>query len=216
MADSDPWRNDYGVKMALALFKTSRDPATLLWELHQSGCSVKKDRIAALYGLLPRAAQLSLDYRQPYHSIYMRHAAALVNDSLSQHSLILHPLHFGALRMPVETRFPSWIPDWSQERRERRHLLLSPEAPNPGIEALGVSGGAEAYQRWRCLAGYPEKPGRVRECFPGELNIWKRWLKTRPLESPFATNERLVWNTRRSIAPCTFLYGGRIIPTITC
>ncbi|ORY11990.1 heterokaryon incompatibility protein-domain-containing protein [Clohesyomyces aquaticus] len=107
--------NEYAVQMILTCFESKKDIYALLWKLHKSQCSDPRDRIAALYGLIPRNRQLTLDYETSFHAIYQEHAIALVN-SPRQHHFILHLFQFSPLRTTESSAIPSWIPNWSQER----------------------------------------------------------------------------------------------------
>ena len=46
-----------------------KDLYALLWTFHRNGCSKEKDRIAALYGFLPRNLQLQVDFMASYQDI---------------------------------------------------------------------------------------------------------------------------------------------------
>lgn len=102
----------------------------LLWSLHRADCLDPKDRIAALFGLIPEDNRFPMDYTVHWLEMY-RQAATFVlrsggNDTRLQ--LLLHLLEFGPVLRgmdPVTASYPSWIPDWSQPRR-RWLPFLSP------------------------------------------------------------------------------------------
>ncbi|KAF2874683.1 heterokaryon incompatibility protein-domain-containing protein [Massariosphaeria phaeospora] len=155
----DSAHHSYGVRMALTLTEKDCDIYTLLWNLHQSACFDKRDRIAALCGLQPSCMRRELDYQARYQDIYTQYAVALVN-SPSQRDLILHLYEFGSLQAPTGDMFPSWIPDWSQERHARPPgLLLSHDSANCHQEIpVGVDIFWKECERKQPAAVHTKKP----------------------------------------------------------
>ncbi|KAI0179350.1 HET-domain-containing protein [Hypoxylon sp. FL1284] len=90
----------------------------LLWNFQESGCLDPKDRVAALVGLAQDRHQLHLDYTAHWTEIYKQ----VVLDSLTRNSndsrlqVMLHLFEFGAVSVPDDTSYPSWVPDWSKSR----------------------------------------------------------------------------------------------------
>jgi hypothetical protein len=118
--------DEYSIEVMTTLATKTRSLLDLLWNLEQSDCSDKRDRIAALYGLLPRSQQLELDYETTYQNVYKQHAIAAVNNVL-QHEFILHLFAFPNLSNPTHGFLLSWVPDWSVSRRAT-DLALVPQS----------------------------------------------------------------------------------------
>lgn len=114
---------EYGLNIVRSLSQKTHNLGSLLWRFHRSACSDKRDRIAALYGLLPRERQSELDYTMPYQDIYKQHAISMLDGS-TQHELLLHLSGFGALPAGPDHAFPSWVPDWSKVRSNSLPLFL--------------------------------------------------------------------------------------------
>ncbi|KAL6704608.1 hypothetical protein ACN47E_008005 [Coniothyrium glycines] len=107
---------EYCLRMATTLLQKSNTSSALLWHLHQSKCTDKRDYIAALYGLSPRAERLTLDYAMSYQRVFIQHASSMIS-SLHQYDVLLHLFNFGSLVSCDDRRYPSWIPDWTAERQ---------------------------------------------------------------------------------------------------
>ncbi|KAF6805918.1 HET domain-containing protein [Colletotrichum musicola] len=100
---------------------STEDLLELLWRFDRAECSQPKDRIAALYGFIPRSHQpMDLEYNQHgWEEMYRRLAETLINKgALSAFRVILHLFAFGsAVRgnpKPEDTNCPSWVPNWSR------------------------------------------------------------------------------------------------------
>lgn len=123
---------EYGLNTVRSLSQKTHNLGSLLWHFHRSACSDERDRIAVLYGLLPRERQSELDYTMPYQDIYKQHAIAMLDES-TQHELLLHLSGFGALPAGPDHGFPSWVPDWSKVRSSSLPFFL------PTLYATGES-----------------------------------------------------------------------------
>lgn len=111
---------DYPVKMAATL-GAPRDKVTLLehlWHFHNTGCSDKKDRIAALLGLSPNEG-FCLKYGCHRKDIYRQTAAWALSseNNNSRIQVLLHLFEFGPVVFSDEPDYPSWVPDWSKTRK---------------------------------------------------------------------------------------------------
>ncbi|KAF2443422.1 HET-domain-containing protein [Karstenula rhodostoma CBS 690.94] len=93
-----------------------QDVLDLIWKFHQSQCSDEKDRVGALYGLLPSSMRPMVSLETPYLRIYETCAVELARRSSDR--LIMHLAHFQPVYLTKSVRAPSWIPDWSRERRK--------------------------------------------------------------------------------------------------
>ncbi|KAK2755796.1 HET domain-containing protein [Colletotrichum kahawae] len=91
----------------------------LLWNFHAAGCVQQQDRIAALYGLIPEDETFTLGYNKaPWTSMYKRLAEIMFRRSQETSlQMLLHLFEFGQLSVASDSGFPSWVPDWSKERR---------------------------------------------------------------------------------------------------
>ena len=127
----DGWlRNEYAVQSTCQVSRLvgegiiSEDMCTLLWNFHESACSEERDRFGALYCLVPRDLQPTLDLGAPFPRIFEQFAVNQMNvDSTSAHRLMLHLLSFGSLHDSGQIDASSWIPDWSQKRHSLRQDL---------------------------------------------------------------------------------------------
>ncbi|KAI0383743.1 heterokaryon incompatibility protein-domain-containing protein [Hypomontagnella monticulosa] len=156
-------RNMYGVKMLVALSEGDQDIYHLLWKLHGSACSDKRDRVAALQGFIPRGLQQPLEYDSDYKEIYKQQAIRLI-DSPRQHELLLHLFQFGALQGTDGSSYPSWIPDWSRKRHSSLECIfpLPDKSKHSQSQAPVILG---SYRTWR-----------PREHLPADADPWRQWL----------------------------------------
>ncbi|KAM5356486.1 hypothetical protein ACJ41O_003132 [Fusarium nematophilum] len=107
----------YSTEMILQLPSSSRGLMDLLWMFHRSECLDPRDRIAAFYGLIHAEERLAIDYRRHWWEIYLQHAKHQVQLT-SARNYMLHLFCFGSISARFnDNKFPSWVPDWSRERR---------------------------------------------------------------------------------------------------
>lgn len=114
----------------------------LLWHIHRCECSDPRDRFAAIYGLLPQADLISLNYEtEDWRSLYFRQAKHLINaKDRSGNILMLHLFDFGPVNRGIEDEYPSWVPNWSAKRiRTVPYLLAHLDSfgvPEPEIDPV--------------------------------------------------------------------------------
>ncbi|KAI1778067.1 HET-domain-containing protein [Hypoxylon cercidicola] len=91
----------------------------LLWNFQEAECLEPKDRIAALLGLVHCSHRPRIDYTVHWTELYKQVASSILslgnNDTKLQ--VMLHLFEFGAVSVPKDTTYPSWVPDWSKPRR---------------------------------------------------------------------------------------------------
>lgn len=113
---------DYSTNMVSRLGRpTARvDMLELLYRFHAGNCLDRRDRIAALYGLVPKSSRFQMDYSVHWTEMY-KHVATFAlttgtNDTRLQ--LLLHLFEFGPISDPsLDLLYPSWVPNWSETRR---------------------------------------------------------------------------------------------------
>ncbi|KXH46978.1 HET domain-containing protein [Colletotrichum simmondsii] len=115
-------RGNLGYLRHLLRRDTTDDFLELLWEFHTAMCSDPRDRLAALYCILPQSEQqIDLQYGQiGWKEMYRRLAEKYINKgTLSASRVILHLFAFGpaAGRSLDDAECPSWVPDWSGVRQ---------------------------------------------------------------------------------------------------
>ncbi|KAI0444708.1 HET-domain-containing protein [Xylaria telfairii] len=113
--------SDYPIRVMTYL----RTPTTeltileLLWNFHEARCLERKDRIAALLGLIPDGHRFHLSYTSHWTEVYKQTVAGIFalgnNDTGLQ--VLLHLFEFGPVMLPEDIAYPSWVPDWSNSRR---------------------------------------------------------------------------------------------------
>lgn len=200
----------YAIQISLSLLQPAHNISSALWDFHQSVCSDKKDRIAALYGLIPLKNQFHLDYKQSYQEIYRQHAVSLAHSIDQRFDLLLHLFHFGALQSEYVSSFPSWIPDWSQKRTP--NILCSMICDHSKIKDHRMQYEKSDIKRVEtALAGIAIHQTTVsyNRGFPLYLERWKEILKAQEYRFPTPTvfwlceDERKVqflnvsWTTQR-------------------
>ncbi|KAF4446745.1 HET domain-containing protein [Fusarium austroafricanum] len=113
----------YTVRMTASLHKPSVGSGILelLWNFHEGACLEKKDRIAALFGLIDKEQRFSLDYSVHWTELYKQVAEFVLkrDDHNLKFQLLLHLFEFGPVPRPGEVPYPSWVPDWSQIRQRK-------------------------------------------------------------------------------------------------
>lgn len=135
----------------------------LLWYHHYNVCVDERDRIFALYGLLPTLqyvtasgknayfdhhAYCPVDYKNHFSLVYTRLAASAVYRG---HGLTIlgHAVTFGSLALQ-DKNWPSWVPSWNMSRSVE-HL---PTFSQCGLE---VSSYAEEYPSDPLRFGDPDE-----------------------------------------------------------
>jgi len=104
---------------------------TCLHTHHTSDCVDERDRLYALYGLIPSTRPhsnqpakfkqiCSVDYGKHFSEIYTNFAATAVEFGLFD-QILEHMLEFGALAHQKEN-WPSWVPSWNRARRSDGNL----------------------------------------------------------------------------------------------
>ncbi|KAF5011994.1 hypothetical protein FDECE_1934 [Fusarium decemcellulare] len=111
-----PLKERYAIKMLTHTSVSGHHFLDLLWTLHRSECSDKRDRILALYGLLPATQRQHINYKIHWSEILFRHARLALPGREWSRFFLLHLFSFGAI-VTDDTSFPSWVPDWSNTRR---------------------------------------------------------------------------------------------------
>ncbi|KAL6887112.1 heterokaryon incompatibility domain-containing protein [Trichoderma evansii] len=91
----------------------------LLWTFHKGDCLERKDRIAALFGLIPKNDRFPLDYKTHWTDIFKQLALFLfsLGDKNTNFQMLLHLFEFGPISQSEDALYPSWVPDWSRTRR---------------------------------------------------------------------------------------------------
>jgi hypothetical protein len=91
----------------------------LLWKFHEAGCLEPRDRIAALFGLLPKKDLFPLDYTTHWTELYKQVASFLfsLGENDTNFQMLLHLFEFGAVSQLEDVSYPSWVPDWSRSRK---------------------------------------------------------------------------------------------------
>ncbi|CAI9634405.1 unnamed protein product [Alternaria burnsii] len=113
--------------------KTSSDKSVayvsildLMQTYHTSVCVDERDRLYALYGLLPGAITQDdgcpglvlpcpVDYNLHFSETYFNLASASIKAGLS-HKIFVHAIEFGNLAQQEET-WSSWVPSWNKTRK---------------------------------------------------------------------------------------------------
>ncbi|XXH04001.1 hypothetical protein Hte_010410 [Hypoxylon texense] len=91
----------------------------LLWNFQEAHCLEPKDRVAALLGLVLDGHLFHLAYTAHWTEVYKQVATSILtlgNDD-TRLQLMLHLFEFGAVSIPEDLTYPSWVPDWSKPRQ---------------------------------------------------------------------------------------------------
>ena len=109
----------------------------LLYKFHAANCLDKRDRVAALFGLVPQENRFPIDYSVHWAEMYKQLATFVLktgnHDAKLQ--LLLHLFEFGTISDPaLDPSFPSWIPNWSKERQRILPLHYARLFPDSGNE----------------------------------------------------------------------------------
>ncbi|KEY72262.1 hypothetical protein S7711_00261 [Stachybotrys chartarum IBT 7711] len=104
----------------------------LLWQFHTAECGDKKDRIFALYGLLPAGERnpVQIDYNSEWVDIFREQAFTNVMAGRGT-ELLAHLFAFGPLSSS-DSSSPSWVPNWNSKRNLVISRLLAKEPGEPG------------------------------------------------------------------------------------
>lgn len=91
----------------------------LLWNFHEGRCLDPKDRIVALFGLVPDDRRFHLDYTVHWNELYKQVASSILNlgDNNTRLQVLLYSFEFGTASLPEDVAYPSWVPDWSKTRQ---------------------------------------------------------------------------------------------------
>ncbi|OBR09765.1 HET domain-containing protein [Colletotrichum higginsianum IMI 349063] len=123
----------YPINMATNLREpnTKRGILELLWYFHEAECHDPKDRIAALFGLVPDGNRFHLDYTAHWTGLYRQVASSAfgLDHSATNFQLLIHLFEFGPVYHAEDASYPSWVPDWSKSRR--RSLPFFSNIRNP-------------------------------------------------------------------------------------
>ncbi|KAI1269132.1 hypothetical protein F5Y18DRAFT_373723 [Xylariaceae sp. FL1019] len=173
-----PHMDDYGAQAMSTLIRTvdeADDIPSLLFKFHRSDCSEKKDRIAALLGLVPVMKRPTFDYSESHRIMYERCAVELAQSHFS-HYLLMHLFSFGACRRYGDTDIPSWVPNWSRTRQYIPTLsgILKPGYANEFYDYTQyASQQCKAHHKAKELA-VTEFPYSQQECWYHE-DLTKSW-----------------------------------------
>ncbi|KAI3319343.1 heterokaryon incompatibility protein-domain-containing protein [Xylariaceae sp. AK1471] len=116
--------SSYQISVAASLhrLKPSSFPSLLelLWSFHEAECADKRDRIAALAGLIPDNS-IHLDYVAPWDVMYKQVASQALRsgDNGIRLQILLHLFEFGSLSQSRNISCPTWVPDWSSCRNRK-------------------------------------------------------------------------------------------------
>lgn len=134
---------------------------SLLWDLHESECTERRDRVAALYSLSDTLERPPLHYDiGDWKIIYKDVASYYANYSaVTSYTLLLHLCSFGSIHSSTASEIPSWVPDWSKKRQE---LIASEARQAEGLyhNSIGTpSPETRAALDIEALRGQPELAG---------------------------------------------------------
>lgn len=114
----------------------------LLWDHHSSKCEDERDRIFALYGMIPSdsddniepSSHCPVDYNKHYSAIYTQLTIAAIKqgDALT---ILNHAIVFGSLA-DQDMHWPSWVPSWNKMRRSQGLPLFKGSGPNQGLHSM--------------------------------------------------------------------------------
>ncbi|KAH8201492.1 hypothetical protein TruAng_004340 [Truncatella angustata] len=116
--------SSYPIRMAANLHRLkSSNKLTLmelLWNFHEARCAEKKDRIAALAGLISEDL-FHIDYDTPWDIVYKQAASLALRskDNSIRLQVLLHLFEFGHLSQLKDVVCPSWVPDWTSCRTRK-------------------------------------------------------------------------------------------------
>lgn len=116
----------------------------LLWNFHEGRCLDPKDRIVALFGLVPDDRRFHLDYTVHWNELYKQVASSILNlgDNNTRLQVLLYSFEFGTASLPEDVAYPSWVPDWSKTRQRDLpydSYIKNPDTYEPYPTSLGDS-----------------------------------------------------------------------------
>ncbi|KAI6090564.1 HET-domain-containing protein [Hypoxylon rubiginosum] len=160
--------SSYPIKVMMKLYRpTTSTILKLLWDFQEAQCLDPKDRVAALLGLVAETYGSRLDYTAHWTGVYKQVASSILSagNNNTRLQVMLHLFEFGAVSVPEDATYPSWIPDWSQSRRRElpyhcfvRNLDTYEPYPNsPGHSPkASLAFDHDALQiQWRSSSGGP-------------------------------------------------------------
>lgn len=199
---------------SLCIGKTRRQRLlSLLWDLHDSECTDKRDRIAAIYSLSDVHERPPLHYDiGDWSQMYTNIAAWYINkDAEEAHAILLHLCDFGSIRSSTNVKVPSWIPNWSKRREELVPFqVLESSVEYPIIDSrIGPLGGCiEITSPW----GISDKKRWKRELAQSQ---WRKPLIPSSKPTPMQL-EVLGHKLRISYDFLTFIYGCGVVDQVVC
>ena len=114
---------DYAINMVADLGRPSRKVSMLflLYKFHAAACLDERDRVAALFGLVPLEGRFPMDYSVHWTEMYRQLATFVLRSGSHDErlQLLLHLFEFGTITNThtVDPSYPSWVPDWSKQRQ---------------------------------------------------------------------------------------------------
>lgn len=140
----------------------------LLWSLHESECSDKRDRIAAVYSMADAEGRPPLHYGiGDWKSMYTEIASYYLNNSTDRAYEVLHHLcGFGSINSNTDNEVPSWVPNWSTKLQTRVPYGRAPD----------WMGSDDLKKRSRCRFSYdmisrPKQWKQAREWYEKRLGL---------------------------------------------
>lgn len=113
--------SDYPIKVMANLRRpmTKLTILELLWNFHEARCLDPKDQICALFGLISKEHRFHLDYTAHWTELYKHVVSGILRNGNNDIRLqvLFHLFEFGAISLPEDIVYPSWVPDWTQSRR---------------------------------------------------------------------------------------------------
>lgn len=93
---------------------------SLLWNLHESECTDKRDRIAAVYAFADNSERAPLQYDvEDWKKLYTDVASYYLHSGTSTaQAILLHLCDFGSIKSNSDDEVPFWVPNWSKKRED--------------------------------------------------------------------------------------------------
>ena len=131
LGDNDPMTGKVMAKLRRPTTKLTI--LELLWNFHEARCLDPKDRIASLFSLISKEHQFHLDYTAQWTELYDHIISGILKNGNNDIRLqvLFHLFEFGAISLPEDTVYPSWVPDWTQFRPREILNELSRVLPVP-------------------------------------------------------------------------------------
>ncbi|KAH9903602.1 heterokaryon incompatibility protein-domain-containing protein [Xylariomycetidae sp. FL2044] len=158
-----------------------KDLFDLLWKLDESICRDRRDRILALYSFIPVDQRFSFAPGSDYIQVYKKHAIALVNLHRGYQVFYRHLVHFGAVagHRSDDCSIPSWIPDWSNTKRN----FFRPYCESflePDFWRVWGEMNWDKWQEWRSTH-QRELSGSLEYSSLREASLWHGFLQCSPI-----------------------------------